>query len=58
MSLPMRGTVSVESPSVPSELPPLPEPLPGPVVDTHCHLDATEEYSGLDPHERSPTRHR
>lgn len=32
-----------------SELPALPEPLPGPVVDTHCHLDATEEYSGLDP---------
>ena len=34
---------------VPSELPPLPEPLPGPVVDTHCHLDATEELSGLQP---------
>jgi len=34
---------------VPSELPPLPEPLPGPVVDTHCHLDATEEFSGLPP---------
>jgi TatD DNase family protein len=30
-------------------LPPLPEPLPGPVVDTHCHLDATQEYSGLAP---------
>ncbi|HET9650485.1 MAG TPA: TatD family hydrolase [Microlunatus sp.] len=29
------------------ELPPLPDPLPSPVVDTHCHLDATEEYSGL-----------
>jgi TatD DNase family protein len=34
---------------VPSELPPLPEPLPGPVVDTHCHLDSTEEFSGLAP---------
>ncbi len=31
------------------ELPPVPESLPGPVVDTHCHLDATEEFSGLDP---------
>ncbi len=32
-----------------SELPDLPEPLPGPVVDTHCHLDITAELSGLDP---------
>ena len=32
-----------------AELPPLPEPLPGPVVDTHCHLDITAGYSGLDP---------
>ncbi len=31
------------------ELPQLPEPLPGPVVDTHCHLDATRDYSGLEP---------
>jgi TatD DNase family protein len=31
------------------ELPPLPEPLPAPVVDSHCHLDATEEFSGLEP---------
>ena len=31
------------------ELPPLPDALPAPVVDTHCHLDATEEYSGLAP---------
>lgn len=30
------------------ELPELPEPLPGPVVDTHCHLDITEEFSGLE----------
>lgn len=29
-------------------LPPLPEPLPGPVVDNHTHLDSTREYSGLD----------
>lgn len=28
-------------------LPPLPEPLPSPVVDSHTHLDATLEYSGL-----------
>jgi TatD DNase family protein len=33
------------------ELPVLPEPLPHPVVDTHCHLDATAEFSGLDPAE-------
>ena len=31
------------------ELPPRPEPLPGPVVDTHCHLDVTAEHSGLPP---------
>lgn len=30
-------------------LPELPEPLPGPVVDTHCHLDVTEAVSGLGP---------
>jgi len=29
------------------DLPERPEPLPGPVVDTHCHLDMTERYSGL-----------
>jgi TatD DNase family protein len=29
------------------DLPDLPEPLPAPVVDTHCHLDLTEEFSGL-----------
>jgi TatD DNase family protein len=29
------------------ELPELPEPLPGPVVDSHCHLDVTEGVSGL-----------
>ncbi len=26
-----------------------PEPLPAPVIDSHCHLDITEEYSGLTP---------
>ena len=31
-----------------TELPGLPEPLPGPVVDTHCHLDITSEFSGLE----------
>ncbi len=33
------------------ELPDLPEPLPVPVVDSHCHLDSTLELSGLDPAE-------
>jgi TatD DNase family protein len=28
-------------------LPELPEPLPAPVVDSHCHLDVTEKVSGL-----------
>lgn len=28
-------------------LPPLPEPLPGPVVDNHTHLATTREYSRL-----------
>ena len=32
-----------------TDLPDLPEPLPGPVVDTHCHLDITAEFSGLEP---------
>ena len=32
-------------------LPPLPEPLPHPVVDSHCHLDTAYEVSGLDPAE-------
>src|SRR4051794_30132029 len=32
-------------------LPPLPEPLPHPVVDSHCHLDTAQEVSGLDPAE-------
>jgi TatD DNase family protein len=31
------------------DLPALPEPLPHPVVDSHCHLDATAELSGLEP---------
>ena len=29
------------------DLPERPEPLPAPVVDTHCHLDMTERRSGL-----------
>ncbi|MEL4503834.1 TatD family hydrolase [Luteococcus sp. H138] len=29
------------------KLPPLPEPLPHPTVDSHTHLDSTREYSGL-----------
>ena len=31
--------------------PKLPEPLPSPVVDSHCHLDMAEEISGLSPDE-------
>ena len=31
------------------DLPAPPDPLPRPVVDTHCHLDATQELSGLEP---------
>ena len=31
------------------ELPEAPEPLPSPVVDSHCHLDSTMRMSGLDP---------
>ena len=33
------------------DLPELPEPLPVPVVDSHCHLDMTQTMSGLDPAE-------
>jgi TatD DNase family protein len=31
------------------ELPDLPDPLPTPVVDSHCHLDSTQAKSGLEP---------
>ena len=33
------------------ELPTLPDPLPAPVVDSHCHLDSTQGKSGLEPEE-------
>ena len=33
------------------ELPAVPDPLPAPVVDSHCHLDSTQANSGLDPDE-------
>ncbi len=33
------------------DLPDPPEPLPVPVIDSHCHLDFTAEMSGLDPAE-------
>jgi len=29
----------------------LPDPLPAPVVDSHCHLDSTQAHSGLEPDE-------
>lgn len=31
------------------ELPPSPDPLPRPVVDSHCHLDTAHQVTGLDP---------
>jgi TatD DNase family protein len=31
------------------DLPERPEPLPVPVIDTHCHLDVTQRHSGLEP---------
>ncbi|WP_425310137.1 TatD family hydrolase [Ammonicoccus fulvus] len=31
------------------ELPPSPEPLPRPVVDSHCHLDTADHVTGLGP---------
>lgn len=31
------------------ELPPKPEPLPRPVVDSHCHLDTAHHVTGLSP---------
>jgi TatD DNase family protein len=33
------------------ELPTLPDPLPAPVVDSHCHLDSAHAHSGLEPDE-------
>lgn len=36
-------------PGLPAGLPPLPEPLPGPVTDAHTHLVSTQDFSGLDP---------
>ncbi len=37
------------SPDERPSLPGPPEPLPGPVVDTHCHLDIAAAVSGLEP---------
>jgi TatD DNase family protein len=37
--------------SGPEGLPAAPDPLPAPVIDSHCHLDITEQYSGLTPHD-------
>lgn len=36
-------------PGVKKELPPRPEPLPRPVVDSHCHLDTADHVTGLSP---------
>ncbi|GAB3622169.1 TatD family hydrolase [Mariniluteicoccus endophyticus] len=33
------------------ELPPIPEPLPRPVIDSHCHLDTAHEVARHDPAE-------
>lgn len=35
--------------SLPDGLPAAPDALPAPVIDSHCHLDITEQYSGLSP---------
>jgi TatD DNase family protein len=35
--------------------PPLPEPLPRPVVDNHCHLDTVRDGTALDPAEAIAT---
>ncbi len=37
--------------TLPDGLPEAPQPLPASVIDSHCHLDITEQYSGLAPAE-------
>lgn len=51
-SQPMRSRVNAEFGSNRDvSRPPLPEPLPSPVVDNHCHLDIEDGESWLDPAE-------
>ena len=50
MTQPARSRVSAEFGSTRDvRRPPLPEPLPVPVVDNHCHLDIQDGDSWLDP---------
>lgn len=47
----VRATSSLQWHSWRVELPTLPDPLPAPVVDSHCHLDSAHAHSGLEPDE-------
>lgn len=46
---PPRGSWPRTLPGVKKELPPSPDPLPRPVVDSHCHLDTAHHVTGLSP---------
>jgi TatD DNase family protein len=48
---PMRSRSGSDGPRRGVSRPPLPDPLPSPVVDNHCHLDIEDGDSWLDPAE-------
>jgi TatD DNase family protein len=48
---PMRSRSGSDVPRRDVSRPPLPDPLPSPVVDNHCHLDIEDGDSWLDPAE-------